>query len=125
MRREIRFRAWDTIQKKMWYDGFDITPQGKIFHTYGIYSNVVGLQLEQYTGLQDRQGVEIYEGDVVLVPDWQEFGVDAYCAVRWDEDLPGWSIASTDNDSTPLQRAERFGEAGNIHQNPELVKEAV
>ena len=60
MTREIKFRAWDTRQKKMVGD-FDSGFNYRWFECQHKDCHV----LMQYTGLKDKNGKEIYEGDVV------------------------------------------------------------
>ena len=72
----------------------------------------------QYTGLPDKNGKEVYEGDVVkyVFPDGSSYvGV-----VKWNEKYAAFLVGDSLWDmSTNLNYAEVIG---NIHQHPELIE---
>lgn len=132
--REIKFRAWlkDCETKKPYGLYFDLESisQGSIMARDGEWHYLVNLKhtTEQFTGLRDKNGREIYEGDILRFPDNIFFGDSlTHCrAVEWEEKYACFSpiidIVQRDH--------ERFVNfwihlspvvVGNIHENPELL----
>ena len=121
--REIKFRAWDG--KKMiygnedeydtWLIGMDNPTQ--ICKWDGICEDI--LDLMQYTGLKDKEGKEIYEGDICKRDYWK-------CLYRVDWIGAGFqfvAVKSIDNDVEPtINSVKNFEVIGNIMENPELLK---
>lgn len=131
--REIKFRAWHKIEKKMYeLQGIDLTnDKGNygyitVWDGYGkFYDNIAkaDAELMQYTGLKDKNGKEIYEGDIVKA---DKGGI---CVVRWEEQIDrdrfwatayGFSIYFEDGGDA----YEPLEVIGNIYENPGLLQQA-
>lgn len=128
--RKLKFRVWSERQKTYDYKhpfntlgNFYINQNGCIFSDYG---NAVTPEIrqkdfvvEQYTGLKDKNGKEIYEGDIVDYNDDGEcIGVVEYDAPEFYLNADATNWARMFLKGAPHQRV-----IGNIHENPELIKE--
>ena len=106
--RDIKFRAWNKRRKEMIF--FDLYE-----HQYEYWDYIKETAM-QYTGLKDKNGKEIYEGDVI------HRHLNVYFAVRWSNDT--WeAYPKYDNQGLYLS-ASQFIECeviGNIHENPDLL----
>ena len=135
--REIKFRAWDTIGKQ-WLritgfetaetdvsKGYTIFGKGAgLFHD-GDYVGSEGIILLQYTGLKDKNGKEIYEGDIVRFH--YKTGVYKIGTVVWNDLFGSWDIDCQDFVSyKSLGQYKSVSEViGNIYENPELLEGTV
>lgn len=126
MNREIKFRAWNKEQGQM-YDWKTLTGRkGVGIFTWIEAQNRTGNlhnALMQYTGFPNEKGVEIYEGDIVLLPDFHpETPSNSICEVRWHGGHWQLYIHSECLSESLEDHADYIEVIGNIHQNPELLK---
>lgn len=117
MPREIKFRAWTDNLKdggEMYYQEYSksLSP---IFSPAGYGLGNPSLIIMQFTGLKDKNGVEIYEGDIGtdVNDEWYE--------VKFDNGA--FIVIHDGNVIEELSEvADGMGIIGNIYENPELIK---
>lgn len=129
MTREIKFRAWDTPFNKMIYDNSLITINLDGTVNYGnaeLTSRDTYLQypivLMQFTGLKDKNGKEIYEGDIVNDCKVVTFGHYDVGEYEDNESGIGWHITYQGKPLSGIYLGKNLEVLGNIYENPELLK---
>ena len=119
--RTIKFRAWD--KKEKFWCGYDVRGYVLVDETnkeqeaFGYFpkENII---LMQYTGLKDKNGKEIYDGDILSNIHGKHF------LVKWRASKARWYLENDEysdfycNDATTMNRKV----IGNIMENPELLK---
>lgn len=133
----MKYRVWDNENKSYndpySYAYYALTQDGGLdFYCHGDHMDEADPDvyfIEQYTGVKDKNGEEIYEGDIVRINGWWDAeGPAGYdknlCVVEWDEEKTGFvPFNNYDCDCGVYHHAEDCEVIGNIHKNPELVKE--
>ena len=119
--REILFRMYDGV--KMVYDGLVIY-NGELYEDWRAFEDGIKSDnpLMQYTGLDDKNGVKIFEGDVVRYLNSIESGngvvIFDTCAFLFN-----WiDIDETDSLLRYFQCSEELEVIGNVHDNPEVTE---
>lgn len=126
--RKIKFRIWDMDRKVMMGSQYVIFYDGDFYENFRDFEDgilIENIAVMQYIGLKDKNGVEIYEGDVVHLT--SDEGVN-YNALIVFKDGGFCAIDGTESDySIRRYGLSRFDfnleVIGNIYENPELLEE--
>lgn len=122
--REILFRGKRT-DNKQWVEGFyaligEENPSAYIIKSNGHRIRVAHKSISQFTGLTDKNGKKIFEGDIMPV---YEQGEEYYYKVVYNGDCFMLAMLDSEQGSYPLSAKNAISEViGNIHDNPELLK---
>ena len=130
--REIKFRAWHKEKKKMLSYGelFNIDCSGEypfLALAAGHYEDCIEplkVELMQYTGLQDKNGVDIYEGDIIDAEYRNEWSVEKIYGNVMFHNSGSFCVSVSKNDCIifPLLCESTIEVIGNIYENPELLE---
>ena len=128
--KELKFRVWEEREKEYDTWSYILDANGNLFRN--AYGALIGCDkkdyiVERYTGLKDKNGQKIYEGDIVTFmverfnnvtlgfesEDWHT------AVVEWNQDDACYSFMVRDVPFSVRYEAEVIG---NIHKQPELLE---
>lgn len=124
MKNKFKFRAWHKLNKQYYYDAeqtydYLLGNPPILENNFGELLQNDDYIVEQCTGVKDKNGKLIYEGDIVFIECEEDNAV-----IEWENDCAAFSIGTKDIcwsfDNFCSYELEVIG---NIHENPELLKE--
>lgn len=137
MSREIKFRIWDKTFKKFLKDDYEsknvIDRDGNLFmyvlsETFRdlyFYKLLKNIEISEYTGLKDKNGKEIYVGDILRYNFPYDGRLRHISPVTYLETQASFGLKDIYGNEIPLYRITAnnyFEVVGNIYENPELLE---
>ena len=130
MNREIKFRVWDTYNKEMldvqeldYADSYNGQPMIRTT-MYNDYFDTEEMILMQFTGLHDKNGKEIYEGDIVqgLFADQEEPEIKGQ--VIYSNGQASYIVIASNNDEWELGYLDNLEVIGNVFENGDILNDS-
>lgn len=134
MQRQLKFRVWDTLDERFikcdeGYQGHYVLSLKGEFHNLQNGSGGKEYVVQQWTGLTDKNGVDIYEGDIIInhISYDESLGgqyENSVGVVKWISqkdkmDYSGWCAYPAD---LPWGEENNTEVIGNIYENSELLE---
>ena len=120
--REIKFRVWDLKTKKTHtVENINFCGRKTVTVQYNPVKKICldSVILMQYTGAKDKNGVEIYEGDIIRSPAGKDYWI------RWSELTYRFVAEPIPANRLEAQLVSRtisnYEVVGNIHESPEFA----
>ena len=135
MSREIKFRAWLKEEKKMVNveiidfseKSIQYLEKNEIIDAYLLRTKFLeDVELIKYTGLDDKNGIEIYEGDILKYKFPYDRRLKHVSLVKFIETEASFGLKDIYGNEIPLYRitANNYFEViGNIYENKNLLEE--
>jgi len=117
----------EILLRGRWWDTGRVIPD---FMEYRLSSvNEAVFIVERFTGLTDKNGIKLFDGDIMQYGDgyptgggdWDEFTNRG--EVVWDEERAGWNVTNKNQiDFEDFLSNDDYEVIGNIHENPEMLE---
>jgi len=133
---KIKFRAWDNVAEEMHYcgenidvifalgsEGIECTDIRGVAPSGDGVSSMDHLKYMQYTGLKDKNGKDIYEGDILT-----DHGDEGPLYIEYSEERASFDFVDNFDQFGIVRYAtfqisyEQFEVIGNVYENPELLE---